>query len=205
MAGFKFGTFVSTMAVSLALSQAPALAASPMTVVFISNVAANLAVLNASSNLVHARSESSAVEAFASNEMAEASNVAVALAEATPSDVAMGGTVHTGAAEVGALQTGRSVAVVGKPEAAAPRAPTANPVEAANGRIPPALANLSRLTTLHGAAFDNLYWTVQLDALSQIESDYRTYIRLGDDPAIAKMARENLPALMHRLEALTKI
>ena len=199
MARFKLTTLASTVSVAMALSQAPAFAASPITVVFISNVAANLAVLNASSNLARERSESGSVTAFASDEMTEATTVATALAEATPSDVAMASQA------MAVLQTGRSVAVAGRPDATVPPQTKTDPLEAANGRVPPAVLGLSRLKTLHGAAFDNLYWTVQLDALSQIESDYRTYIRLGDDPAIAKMARENLPALMHRLEALTKI
>ena len=198
--GFKFGAFVATVGLALSVSRMPASAASPMTAVFISNVAANLAVLNASSHLANERSDSGAVNAFAGNEMNEAAVVASALADATPSDIALGSTL-----QIGAVQTGRSVAVVGKPEAASLDQTAANPLEAANGRLPPAADALARLKTLHGSAFDNLYWTVQLDALSQIESDYRTYIRLGDDPAIAKMARENLPALMHRLEALTKI
>ncbi len=200
MVGFKLGTTLATVGMAFALTQAPARAASPMTEAFLANVAANLAILSTSSRLADDHSRTADVVAYAGSETVEAVNAATALADATPSDHMVV------SADAGAMLTGRSVAVVGMTGApahvAAPQEPSV--LEAANGRLP-AVGNLAALKRLHGRAFDKLFFVTQLDALSQIESDYRTYISQGDDPAIAQLAHQQLPALMKRLEALTKI
>jgi hypothetical protein len=189
---------ILAVGVMFAVAQTPARAATPMTEAFLANVAANLAILDTSSRLAGSRAKSADLAAYAASEMDEAGKVAVALADATPSD-------HVVAtAEAGVLMTGRSVAVVGMTGAKTIRADDASVLEAANGRMP-AVGNLDELKQLHGRAFDKLFFITQLDALSQIESDYRTYISQGDDPGIATLAHQQLPALMKRLEALTKI
>ncbi len=198
MVRFKLGTTLATIGLVLAVSQVPARAASPMTEAFLSNVAANLAILDTSSRLAQNHSATADVVGYAGAEVTEATESALALAEATPAD-------HVVAtAEASALMTGRSVAVVGMSGHPSVVSSEPSPLEAANGRMP-GVANLDALKRLHGRAFDKLYFVTQLDALSQIESDYRTYISQGDDPAIATLAHQQLPALMKRLEALTRI
>ncbi len=195
----KFGAAVAAVGFSFVLFQAPAQAASPMTEAFLANVAANLAILDTSSRMAGSHTGSAELVAYATDETGEARQVATALAEATP---AGHGAPHR-VAEADGVMTGRSVAVVGM-TGRVEAAPQASVLEAANSRMP-AATDLARLKTLHGRAFDKLYFVLQLDALSQIESDYRTYISEGDDPAVATMAHEQLPALMKRLEALTRI
>ena len=97
-------------------------------------------------------------------------------------------------------RSGAVAGMTGRVEAA----PRTSVLEAANARAP-ATGDLAKLKALHGRAFEKMYFIMQLDALSQIESDYRTYISQGDDPAVATMAHEQLPVLMNRLEALTHI
>ena len=169
-----------------------------MTEAFLSNVAANLAILDSSSRLARDHSRTQDVIAYGKDETVEVAESAGSLAEATPSD-------HVVAvAEAGAMMTGRSVAVVGMSGRSPAATQPTSVLEAANGRLP-AVENLAALKRLQGRAFDKLFFVTQLDALSQIESDYRTYISQGDDPAIAQLAHQQLPALMKRLEALTKI
>ena len=195
----KFAATVAAVGFSLALSQVPAWAASPMTKAFMANVAANLSILDASSRMARSHTGSTAINVYAASELGEAKEVATALAEAAPAEHGSPSQV----ADADGVMTGRSVAVVGMTGRVEPAAP-ASVLEAANTRMP-ATADLAKLKTLHGRAFDKLYFVLQLDALSQIESDYRTYISEGDDPAVATMAHEQLPALMRRLEALTRI
>ena len=195
----KFGAAIAAVGLTFALSQTPAQAASPMTDAFLANVAANLAVLDASSRMARSHTGSAEIVGYASEETAEAKRVATALAEATPTNRGAAPQL----ADADGVMTGRSVAVVGMTGRVEPAA-QASMLEAANSRMP-ATADLAKLKTLHGRAFDKLYFVLQLDALSQIESDYRTYISEGDDPAVATMAHEQLPGLMKRLEALTRI
>ena len=182
---------------SVALFQAPAQAASSMTDAFLANVAANLSILDTSSRMARGRTASAELLAYAGEEAIEAKDVAIALVEATPSNRQVATT------DDGVVMTGRSVAVVGM-TGRVEVAPQTSSLEAANARAP-ATGDLAKLNGLHGRAFEKMYFIMQLDALSQIESDYRTYISQGDDPAVATMAHEQLPILMKRLEALTRI
>ncbi len=194
----KFVAALLSAAFSVVLFQAPARAGSQMTDAFLANVAANLAILDASSHMAHGRTNSNEMLAYAQTEAVDAKEVAAALVEATPTNhrVATGN-------DGSVVMTGRSVAVAGMTGRVEVASQIAT-LEAANARAP-ATGDLVKLGTLHGRAFEKMYFIMQLDALSQIESDYRTYISQGDDPAIATMAHEQLPGLMKRLEALTRI
>ena len=68
MVGFKLGTTLATIGFAFALSQAPAYAASPMTEAFLSNVAANLAILDTSSHLAQDHSRTADLVAYAGSE-----------------------------------------------------------------------------------------------------------------------------------------
>ena len=181
--------------VSLAICAfSPAMAASPMTDAFLGNVGVNVSFLDRSSRMALVHSDVRAVQSYARAEAQEAAKVASALGDSVPSE-------HVGRvadASGDTVMTGRSVAV------AEPTSSEATDV-AANGRAPVGQNDIAQLQRLSGRAFDNLYWEKQLDALSQLESDYRTYITHGDDAALVALSQRELPKIMNRLAALTRI
>ena len=79
------------------------------------------------------------------------------------------------------------------------------PVKAANGRAPMGASDLAALGKLSGKKLDDALWQKQLDALSQLRSDYQAYADDGDDPALAAMAQRELPKVEARLAALSNI
>lgn len=176
------------------LASAPASAASATTAAFLSNLGSNVDFLDRSSRTALDHSSAAAVRSFARAEAQEAAKVASALGDAMPADYAS----KVAAVDADGLLTGRSVAV---DEVAGGETGGI----AANGRSPLGRAELTQLMGTTGASFDNLYWEMQLDALSQIESDYRTYIASGDDAALVALSKRELPKIMKRLVDLTKI
>ena len=184
--------FAGAAMIGLALS--PVHAASPMTDAFLANAGVNIGFLDRSSRLALDHSDAGAVRSFARAEAQEAAKVASALGESVPAERPS----KVAAEEGDGIQTGRSVAVDEAPASEASDL-------AANGRTPIGQADVAQLKRLNGRAFDNLYWEKQLDALSQLESDYRTYITHGDDPALVALSQRELPKIMNRLASLTKI
>ena len=91
-----------------------------------------------------------------------------------------------------ALVTGRSAAIAGLGQAA-------------NGRAPIGQKELTQLASLSGKSFDDAYWEKQLDALSQLAADYRAYAAAGDDKALVRLAKRELPRVEARLKALSAI
>ena len=172
--------------------QAPALAASQITNVFLANLQTNVAFLDRSSRIAANRSQSADTRAFASSEVTEQAQLLSGLTNLMPL-----------IASTDAVITGRSVAIDGQPVPDA--APLEKSQQAANGRAPLVQQDLASLSGLSGRAFDNLYWQQQLDSLSQIEADYRAYIANGDDPVLVDMAKTELPKIVRRLELLSKI
>jgi predicted outer membrane protein len=160
---------------------APNVPLSPVSAAFLANLHENLNVLDRIDRLAVAHGTGDKLRAFA--RAGDAEHLQVAQAFGALEDEA-------------AVETGRSVAVDGSDAQKAP---------AANGRPLPGHAEIERLASVSGRAFDDLYWQEQLESLSQIESDYRAYIEVGDDPALVEMARRELPTIMRRLEALSRI
>ncbi len=184
--------FAGTALAFVALS--PVHAASPITDAFLANVGVNVGFLDRSSRLALDHSDAWTVRSFARAEAQEAAKVASALGDSVPAERPS----KIAAVEGDAILTGRSVAIDERPASEASDL-------AANGRSPIGQADVAQLEGLKGRAFDNLYWEKQLDALSQLESDYRTYISHGDDPALVALSQRQLPKIMNRLASLTKI
>ena len=177
---------------ALVFFAAPAFAASPISNAFLANVQANIDFLAKSSRIALDRATSPATRTFAKAEVADASRIDLALAEARPNE----GTTKLAAADTDALMTGRSVAI---------DVPMGGPAKAANGRAPMGANDLASLGKLSGKKLDDALWLTQLDALSQLRADYQAYADDGDDPALAAMAQRELPKVQARLAALSKI
>ncbi len=177
---------------ALAVSSAPAFAASPISNAFVANVKANVDFLAKSAELARTHATTAGARAFAKDEAADATRSDVALTAALPTD----GHTQLAAADTDALMTGRSVAI---------DAPTGGLAKAANGRSPMGEKELASLAKLSGKKFDNALWLKQLDALSQLRADYQAYADDGDDPALGALAERELPKIEARLKALTKI
>ena len=176
----------ATLALSAALSPVSA-AQTPITQAFLANAKANARFLDQSSRIALAHVDSAPVLAFARGEADEQGRTAVALGEGYSA-----GRLVADAQDPGqGLQTGRSAA------AAAPAA--------ANGRPALGAEDLAKLEGLSGRAFEDAYWVNQLDALKQLESDYRAYLHNGDDAALVALARAELPKVTRHLWQLTKI
>ena len=90
------------------------------------------------------------------------------------------------------LQTGRSVGFDGE----------VKPI--VDNRLPRGEEDLNSLEGQTGAEFDKEYKDKQVDALKQVEADYRNYIVKGDDPVLLGIANRELPKVRHRLALLEK-
>ena len=194
MKAAKFCVVFVTAALSLSAWNS-ASAASPMTVGFAANVRANVAFLDSASRIALGRSDDAGTRVFARGEPQDATKTAALLRDVIPPE--------TMAASNDSVMTGRSVAVDGTASSDVAGRVTVD--QAANGRAAMGQDELDRLRTLSGREFNDLYWQTQLDALSQLESDYRTYIAHGDDQALVATAKRELPRVMRRLALLTKI
>lgn len=180
----RFGGALLTAA-GLFFGAPTAFAASPMTTAFVANLVPNLDFLERSSRLALDHAGASGLHSFAA---AEVDQIPSATAVAQWFDP---GLKVAQAADLAPLQTGRSVATGAK----APVDP----------RTPLGRAELDALAKLQGKAFDDLYWEKQVDALKQVESDYATYIAVGDDPVLRALATRELPKVRQRLQALTRL
>jgi hypothetical protein len=178
--------FLSGMGIS---AQAGSYAASPLTRAFIANVTPNIDFLTRSSRLAETKSAAASMRAYAGAEAFAQADVAADLAIARVPYVAATG-------DAGGLMSGRSVATDAAPEKAGP---------AANDRAALTPADLEQLSALSGRAFDDGYWTRQLDALSQLRADYVAYIARGDDASLVAMAKRELPRVERQLLALSKV
>lgn len=184
--------FAGALAVGvLSLPASPAFAASPISNAFVANVQANLDFLAQAGRMASDRADTSAVKSFAADQLADSERTHVALDAARPA-----GGAGLAAADTDALMTGRSVAI---------DAPTGGPAKSANGRAPLGAYDISSLSELKGKAFDDALWLKQVDALSQLRADYRAYADDGDDPALSKLAEQELPKVEARLAALSRL
>ncbi len=177
---------------SVAIAQAPAWAASPITVAFLANVKPNIVFLDRSSRLAVDRSSSATLRAYAQDEVPEVTRSAQLLNGTAPN-------VQPSAfasADANALVTGRSVSVDG---------PTGGAGQSANGRQPLGEADVVDLSKMSGRKFTDAFWLKQVDALSQLRADYQAYVDDGDDSALVAMAKRELIVVEHRLALLSKI
>ena len=187
----KLGTVLVTGTIAFAGCNVPAFAASPVTKVFLENLLPNVDFLDRSSRFALVNSKNARVHEFAFNEAKEQTLAANALDEwSQGSKVA---SLTSAAATDGELLTGRSVAIDGQSAARI------------DDRLPRGQEDLNSLEGLNGSEFDDEYRSKQLDALKQIETDYRDYIAKGDDPVLLGIASRELPKVRRRLALLGKI
>ena len=184
MAKFKFSVLVAIACVACT----PALAASPVTDLFLANIKANIAFLDQAGKLAVGHSHSAMVLRFARTEIAESFRTAEMLDGVAPSSQ-----FAQVAPDNDAVLTGRSAATV----------PPLG--QAANGRSALGKGDVEALIVLKGKSFDDVLWQKQLDALSQLRADYETYAVSGDDAVLVALAKRELPRVEARLLALTKI
>jgi predicted outer membrane protein len=183
-------------------AQLPAAAASPITDAFLSNLVPNVDFLDRSSRFALQNSKNTRIRDFAHAEAREQTLAANALDDWIEADKAVAApqTVASAPATSDAVTTGRSVAVDGPVTQGAPaQAPVAD------NRLHLGQEDLDSLEGLEGGEFDSLYKTKQLDALTQIQTDYEDYLVKGDNPALRDMASKELPKIKLRLGALRKL
>ena len=179
---------LSAIVVSCLLACSPALGASAVTDLFMANVKANVAFLDQSGKLAAKHSVSVAVRSFAKAEIAASFRTAEMLNGVAP------------AAQVAELSPDRDAVLTGRSAAIVP------PLgQAANGRSALGQGDVATLAKLDGRSFDDALWLKQVDALSQLRADYRTYAASGDDEVLVAVAKRELPKVEARLLALSKI
>ena len=182
--------FVAALAVGTALSiaaaTAPAIAASPITGVFMDNAMPNVDFLDRSSRMALDHTKSVRVREFARAEAAEQTNAVNALYDWTQ------GATKVAQGDADGVVTGRSVALAGQ-----------KPI--VDMRLPLGQEDLDRLDGLSDSEFDAIYKEKQKDALTQIEADYQSYIAKGDDPQLLGIANQELPKVRRRLALVDKL
>ena len=153
----KLGAVLITGALSFGYFSPSASAASPMTRMFLENLAPNVDFLDRSSRMALDNSRSIRLREFARGEAVDQTNAANVLYDYT-SGIKKSEVAAQDSDE--GLLTGRSVALDGQ----------AQPI--VDNRLPLGQEDLNSLEGLTGGEFDDQYKTKQLDALRQIESDY---------------------------------
>ena len=184
----KFSAVAMFAALSLSSVIAPAHAAqaamSPMTQMFLDNVVPNVDFLDRASRIAILDSKSAKVRDFAKGTATDATNTANAIYDWSKAD----GTTSVASNEA-PLQTGRSVAVQQAPDL----------------RLPRGQEDIDALYGADAKEFDAQYKKAQIDALTQVQTDYTDYIAKGDDPALKALATKELPKITKRLAAAQKI
>ena len=225
-------TLLATGSLLLAGASAPAVAASMASEAFVANVRPNVDFLDKSSRMALDRSSNPRIRTFAHSEAKDETitanslvawsqthtpageAVALGLQPATPgplspvADLAtapltVAGAVTTDVTNgVGDVLTGRSVAI-DSPFVPLTVRRTPDPAYAAS--LPSDRDDLARLAGMSGRAFDALYLSTQSDALHQLATLYRGYIRQGDDPALQAIATREMPKINARIAALRRL
>lgn len=152
-------------------------AASANTEVFLANVTANVDFLDRSSRMALENSKSVKIKDFARGEATEQTLAANAIYDVTAK---------------APLQTGRSVALSGQPEQV-------------DLRLPMGQEDLDSIEGLSGIEFDEAFRAKQRDALTQVQTDYETYLASGDDDALKSIAKQELPKIKKQIAALSKV
>jgi predicted outer membrane protein len=209
MKHLKISSLMMTGALLLAAAQGPAHAASVATNLFLNNLVPNVDFLDRASRFALENSKDARLRAFAHDEAAEQTNAANAVDDwitadkaamvATTAPATMAPATTAPALNAEGLATGRSVAIDRPaPKAAAAPLPT-------DPRLAMGQEDLDSLEGLEGKDFDTEYKRKQRDALGQIETDYRTYLSQGDDPALLSIAKSELPKIEKRIAELGKL
>lgn len=154
------------------------------------NIAPNVDFLDRSSRLALDHSKDARLRTYArgvASEQTIAANALYDLSQAARTQVA-----SRDASNPDGLMTGRSAAIGGQ-------------VALSDNRLPLGQEDLDQLDGLDGKDFDQQFKTKQIEALTQVETDYADYIAKGDDPVLLGIASRELPIVRHQLAALRKI
>ena len=227
-------TLLATSALILAGAGAPALADQAMNDAFVSNVRPNVDFLDRSSRMAIDKSSNARIKAYAHSEAKDETitanslvawtqtntrageAVALGVAPARPvvgplgpigdlavAPLAVAGTVTTDVTGgVGDVLTGRSVAI---DNPLAPLTVVRTPDPSVAQTLPAEREDLSRLSSMNGREFDALYRSTQSDALQQLATLYRDYLRHGDDPALLAISNRELPKIKARIAELRRL
>ncbi len=225
-------TLLATGSVLLAGASAPAVAASAASEAFVANVRPNVDYLDKSSRMALDKSNSPRIRGFAHSEAKDETitanslvawtqthtraGEAVALgvqpmpqgplmpmADLAIAPLAVAGNVTTDVTNgVGDVLTGRSVAI---DNPLVPLTIRRTPDMAGDASLPANRDDLARLSSLTGRQFNALYLSTQSDALHQLATLYRDYMRQGDDPALQAMATRELPKINARIAELRRL
>lgn len=205
----KLGAVLVTGLMSLAAAPTPGCAASRITDTFLNNLNPNIDFLDRSSRLALTQAGNARLRAFAGVEAKQQTLAANSVDEWIRANRAADNVLAAmSAADDGAVQTGRSVAIdapaIAAPAIQGPVSAPASAVRLPDTRQPMGQADLDRLGGLTGAGFDAQYKLSQLEALRQIEADYVIYIVKGDDPMLLGIANRELPQIERRIAELRK-
>ena len=225
-------TLLATGSLLLASASAPVLAASVASEAFVANVRPNVDFLDKSSRMALDKSSSPRIRTFAHSEAKDETitanslvawsqthtpageAIALGLQPATPgplspvtdiaiAPLAVAGAVTTDVTNgVGDVLTGRSVAI-DNPLVPLTVRRTPDPANATS--LPADRDDLARLSSLSGREFNALYLSTQSDALHQLATLYRDYMRQGDDPALQAIATRELPKINARIAELRRL
>ena len=202
---------VTRWAIMLVVSAAPlagalpAQAASAVTKAFLDNLTPNVDFLDRSSRFAVKNSKSIRLRAFAFSEAREQTLAADAFydwmqADAKP--VMASADRDVSRKRLDGKDLDRSATGSTKP-LGAPASKREQPV--VDDRLARGQEDLDSMEGLEGPAFDAEYKEKQLDALQQIEADYRDYAVKGDDPALKTLAARELPKIQRRLAEIGKL
>ena len=183
--------------VLVAFGQLRAIAASATTEAFLANVIPNVDFLDRSSRLALTNTKNARIKAFAFSEAAEqtlAANDIYDHAQAEKKSMVADG---------GKLDRTPTASIKGA--GSATPTPKASVDAIPDDRLPVSQEDLDSLEGLEGSVFDAQYKEKQLDALRQIETDYRDYGAKGDDPTLRAFATRELPKVTRRIAQLGKI
>lgn len=186
----KFAQLGMLLAVAVAMPTSFASAGTMQTRMTMENATPNVDFLDRSSRLALDHSKNQRIRSYAravASEQTRAANALYDFSQAASTRVA-----SQDAANGDGLITGRSVAVDGQ-------------VAHADNRLPLGQEDLDGLDGLGGKDFDEQYKAKQLEALTQVETDYADYIAKGDDPVLLGIANRELPIVRHQLADLNKL
>ena len=225
---------LATGSLLIAGAGAPALVDQAMNEAFVANVRPNVDFLDRSSRIALDKSSNARIKAFAHSEAKDETITANSLVAWTQTNTGSGEAVALGAVPVQAIAgplgpisdlataplavagnvtldvtggvdevlTGRSVAI---DNPAAPLVVTRTPDPTVARTLPAQGKDLTRLSSLNGREFNALYVSTQSDALHQLATLYRDYLRNGNDPALRAIATRELPKINDRIADLRRL
>ena len=202
----RWAAMLVMSAASLA-SALPVQAASAVTKAFLDNLAPNIDFLDRSSRFALKNSKSTRLRAFAFSEAREQTLAANSFYDWTLADarsLVASASGDAGGKGLDRKDLDRSATGSINPPAS-PKLIAKREQPNADDRLPRGQEDLDSIEGLEGPAFDAEYKERQVDALQQIEADYKDYAANGDDPALKKLAARELAKVKPRLAQIREL